>query len=636
MSFESRKLAVKFMPALPARVFLIATIFALSLGADERPNILWITAEDHGPHMGCYGDDYATTPNLDRFAERSLRYTRAISTAPVCAPARTTLVSGMYAPSLGAQHMRSQASIPEWLVFYPEVLRAAGYYCTNNRKTDYNFKDWDKIRDVWDESSGEAHWKNRPEGMPFFAIFNTTSSHESQIRNENEAPLHDPALVPIPPYHPDTPESRKDWAQYYDRLTKVDAFFAERMKELEEAGLVEDTIVFYYSDHGSGMPRSKRYPGWSGLNVPLLVHIPEKFMHLAPPEYREGGVSDRLVGFVDMGATLCNLIGVEIPEVYQGEPFLGEGVSIVGPAYNFGFMDRKDEKPDVSRVVMDQRYVYTRNYLPYLPHGQYLEYQQQTPTTATWNALFDNNRLDAVQSAFWLPHPAEELFDTLHDPHSTRNLAKDPAYQQVVQRFRTVLNTHLLATRDAALMPEPFMKSLEWEKEMTPGDLLRNDQIYPLQTLLDFADLALCPGVAREAVLPYFHHESPLVRYWAAQHLLGLSPSLYLSLEEKVEGLLGDSERIVRLSAAQAIAYHSKRRDLQDAAVEELLIQANNHKTNMYFAMYALNSLALFPADYPVPYDRFLEVPRELKRDDGWNQNYSARVWDYLKKTYGF
>ena len=324
-------------------IALIIVSFAvpgLTAADDSRPNILWITSEDNGPHLGCYGDEYATTPNLDALAAKSLIYKTCWSNAPVCAPARTTIITGVYPPSTGAQHMRSEVPMPAFMKMYPQVLREAGYYCTNNSKEDYNLI---KPDGVWDDSSKNAHWKNRKEGQPFFAIFNHTISHESQIRNKIDPKfnIHDPAKVRVPAYHPDTPEVRKDWAQYYDRMTMMDARCGQNLKELEEAGLADDTIVFYYGDHGSGMPRSKRWPYHSGLHVPLIVHIPGKFQHLRPDDYKADRKTDRLVSFVDLAPTLLSLIGVKPPEWMQGHAFAG--LHDAGPQpYIYGFRGRMD------------------------------------------------------------------------------------------------------------------------------------------------------------------------------------------------------------------------------------------------------------------------------------------------------
>src|SRR5262245_11526482 len=288
-----------------AAALMVAAASARAVPQTQQPNILWLTCEDMSPHLGSYGDRYATSPNLDRFAAGALRYTAVWSNAPVCAPARTTIISGLYPPSTGSEHMRSMTRLPAEMEMYPQFLRRAGYYCTNNSKEDYNLE---KPGQVWDDSSNQAHWKNRRAGQPFFAVFNFLITHESQIRTRPHKFVHDPAGVLIPAYHPDTPEVRQDWAQNYDNITEMDRQFAARLKELEDAGLADDTIVFFYADHGSGMPRSKRWPYDSGLHVPLLIHIPKKFQSLAPKDYKPGGTTERLVSFVDLAPTLLSLV----------------------------------------------------------------------------------------------------------------------------------------------------------------------------------------------------------------------------------------------------------------------------------------------------------------------------------------
>ena len=287
----------------PLLVFGLATAAA----AADRPNVLWITSEDMGPNLGCYGDAYATTPHLDRLAARGLRYRVAWSNAPVCAPARTALISGLYPSSTGAEHMRSLAPMPAGMTMYPQYLREAGYYCTNNSKEDYNLA---RPGRVWDESSRTAHYKDRKSGQPFFAVFNLLVSHESQIRTRPHKQVHDPAKVRLPSYHPDTPEVRRDWAQYYDKVTQMDAQAGKLLDELAASGLADDTVVFYYADHGCGMPRHKRSACNSGLLVPFIVYFPEKYKHLAPPEYARGGSTDRPISFVDAAPSLLSLVGI--------------------------------------------------------------------------------------------------------------------------------------------------------------------------------------------------------------------------------------------------------------------------------------------------------------------------------------
>ena len=445
-----------------SRIFLLgSTVAALGYAqarADQTlPNILWITSEDNGPHLGCYGDTYAVTPNLDRFAKRSLRYTKASSTAPVCAPARTTIISGIYPPATGAEHMRSMTRLPGNFKMYPAYLRQLGYYCTNNSKEDYNLE---KIGEVWNDGGRKAHWKNRPDGKPFFAIFNHTISHESQIRNKIDPAnrIHDPSKVRIPAYHPDTPEVRNDWAQYYDRITMMDKLVGKNLREIDEAGLTDDTIVFYYGDHGSGMPRSKRWPYFSGLNVPLIVHVPEKFKHLAPPEYETGGTSDRLVGFIDLAPTLLSIAGEKAPAHMQGHAFMGQNTA---PAqkFSFGFRGRMDERYDMVRTVFDGRHVYIRNYMPHKPYGQYLDYMFQTPTTRVWHNLYHAGKLNASQSIFWQTKPAEELYDLEADPDEVNNLATSKDHSNMLKQMRRAHRNWAAKVRDVGFLPEAEIHS---------------------------------------------------------------------------------------------------------------------------------------------------------------------------------
>src|SRR5689334_20655654 len=356
-------LHIRFAGLFALVILLFPTI--LTAQSQSRPNILWLTTEDINPHLGCYGDTYATTPNIDRMAAKGVIYTNCWSNAPVCAPARTTIISGVYANSSGAEHMRSLVSMPAFMQMYPQLLREAGYYCTNNNKEDYNLQ---KPGKVWDESSKTSHWKNRKPGQPFFAVFNYMITHESQIRSRPHPLVHDPAKAPVPSYMPDTPEVRHDWAQYYDNITKSDENVGKALKELDEAGLADDTIVFYYGDHGSGMPRSKRYLYNSGLNAAFVVYIPPKFKDLMPKDFVPGSKSDRLIAFVDLAPTLLSLIGVKPPDWMQGHAFLGR-YEEPPQEFLFGFRGRMDERYDMMRSVRDQRYVYIRNYMPHRTYG---------------------------------------------------------------------------------------------------------------------------------------------------------------------------------------------------------------------------------------------------------------------------
>ncbi len=604
---------------LRCAVIIVVSLFASKAIAQPKPNILWLTSEDHGPQMGCYGDAYATTPNVDALAKKGLLYKFCWSNAPVCAPARTTLISGLYPTSTGGEHMRSMVLMPRGTKMYPQLLREAGYYCTNNSKTDYNLIEPGK---VWDESSNKAHWKNRPAGAPFFAIFNSMKSHESQIRIRPHKQIHDPAGVRVPAYHPDTPEVRRDWAQYYDQVTEADADAGTRLRELEAAGLNDDTIVFYYADHGSGMPRSKRCPYNSGLQVPLVVYIPEKFKDLRPPEYKTGGVSDRLVSFVDFAPTLLSLAGVPAPAWMQGHAFLGKFIAPPQP-FVFGFRGRMDERYDCVRSISDGRYVYIRNFRPDKIYGQHIGYMWQTPTTRVWEQLFKEGKLNAAQSAFWKTKPVEELYDLQTDRDEVNNLAASPQQAGTLEKMRAALHAHELNTRDVGLLPEGEFHRRS--ANSTAYDLA-HDAAFPMEKILMMAELA--SSLEPQATL---HLKTSLadadsgVRYWAVLGLsMGGAPTVQEAHDELTK-LLDDSSPDVKIAAAEALGRYGDEADL-NRILPLLGAWANWKNNDVFTVMAALNAIGALgekaallketiktlPDDGPAPHARYKEYPPRL------------------------
>ncbi|MBK5291733.1 MAG: sulfatase [Acidobacteriia bacterium] len=567
------------------RQFLSLTAGAgAALAADgPRPNILWITSEDNGPHLGCYGDTYATTPNLDRLASNSLRYNTAWSNAPVCAPARTTLISGLYPPCTGAEHMRSMTRLPRGFQMYPQYLREAGYYCTNNNKEDYNLAGQGQ---VWDESSKEAHWRRRKGAQPFFSIFNFTISHESQIRKRPHQLVHDPAKVRVPAYHPDTPEVRHDWAQYYDNLTTMDAQAGEVMRQLEQDGLAGDTIIFYYGDHGSGMPRSKRWPYNSGLQVPLLLHIPEKFRHLAPAGYKAGGSTDRLVGFIDMAPTLMSLVGMKPAAHLQGHAFAGSHIAPEQP-YLYGFRGRMDERYDMVRSVRDQRFVYIRNYMPHKIYGQNIDYMFETPTTRAWKKLYDAGKLNRAQSRFWETKPAEELYDLQNDRDEVNNLAADPSHKQRLDRMRKAQQDLAVKIRDIGFLPEAEIHSRS--QGSTPYEMGHDEKRYPAGKVMAAAERAsMLQEDAVPDLLKAMADGDSAVRYWGAMGILMRGARAMDPARAALRKALADTAPSVRIVAAEALGRYGGAEDLQ-LALPVLSGLAAPDKNGVYVSLLAMN-----------------------------------------------
>jgi uncharacterized sulfatase len=612
----------------PWVVTLLTALFGSSqLPAAEpaRPNILWLTSEDHGPHMGCYGDAYATTPNVDRLAAKGVRYTHVWSNAPVCAPARTTLIAGMYAPSTGGEHMRSLVPYPAGKQMYPQLLRAAGYYCTNNAKEDYNLA---KPGQVWDVSSNQGHWKNRKPGQPFFSVFNSLKSHESQIRTRPHQQVHDPAKVRVPAYHPDTPEVRQDWAQYYDQVSAADADAGVRLRELEQAGLADDTIVFYFADHGSGMPRSKRWPYDSGLHVPLVVYIPEKFRSLAPADYVPGGKSDRLVSFLDFAPTVLSLAGVKPPEWMQGHAFLGQFAAPPQP-FVYGFRGRMDERYDLVRTVTDGRFVYVRNYLPHLIYGQHVDYMFQTPTTQVWKKLHDEGKLTAAQDIFWNRKPPEELYDLHADPDEVHNLAGSPEHQATLAKMRQAQQDWARRIRDVGFLPEG--ERFTRAPGVSPYDLGHDERKYPFERIFAMAELAslLRPESVPELKKALGDGDSA-VRYWAALGLLMRGPAGFDAAGPELRAALDDRSPYVRVVAAQALGQYGNADD-QDRSLRLLAELASWSKHDVFTVMAALNALDALGAKAQRVADAIRALPANGKAPDPRYAPYVPRLLQDFK-----
>ncbi|HEU0173814.1 MAG TPA: sulfatase-like hydrolase/transferase [Blastocatellia bacterium] len=463
-------------------------LLSLAVTADaqtKRPNILWISTEDISPDLGCYGDSYAVTPNIDRLAAQGVRYTNAFATAPVCAPSRSAIITGMYPTTIGSMHMRSKAAPPAGVKAFTEYLRAAGYYCANNSKTDYNFEAPPAHRPpdtVWDDSSNTAHWRNRPDkSQPFFAVFNIMVTHESQVRvpdeqyKKNTARLkpeqfHDPAKAVLPPYYPDTPLVRKDWARYHDNITAMDYIVADLLKQLEEDGLTENTVVFFWGDHGRGLPRSKRFVYDSGLRVPLIARW--------PGQIQPGATNDDLVCLFDLGPTALSLAGAPIPTHMQAQAILGPQKK-APREYAFAHRDRMDETEDMARSVMGKRYHYIRNFHPDRPYFQYLDYLEEMPTMKEMRRLYKDHMnaldpkygkaLNPTQLLFMGPSkPPEELYDVTVDPHEIHNLAASPEAQAILKQMRAALDKWQKETNDLGFVPES-----ELRERMRPGGVWR-------------------------------------------------------------------------------------------------------------------------------------------------------------------
>lgn len=587
----------------------------------ELPNILWLTSEDNSPLLGCYGDTFATTPNLDKLASEGFLYTHAYANAPVCAPTRNTILTGVYPCSGGNENMRSFYSKSGIVKTYPEYLRQAGYYCTNNVKTDYNLGNFDD-KSIWDDCSNKAHYKNRPEGKPFFAVFNTTISHESSIHKSipNEELRHSPEEVPLPPYHPATPEMKHDWAQYYDKVEDMDTWVGEKLKELEDAGLLDNTIVFYYGDHGGVLARSKRYVYETGTRVPFIIRIPEKYKYLFPEE-KVGSKVSRLISFVDLLPTLLSIAGVQIPEYLQGNAFLGKQKT-PDPEYAYMFRGRMDERFDMSRAVRDQRFRYIRNYMPYRIYGQHLEYLWKAPSIASWEKAFMNGECNVIQSAFWKTKPVEELYDTENDPWEVNNLAADLNYIEVLERMRAANKNWVAKIYDAGFIPEAERVD---RAGVTPiYDYMRSGKIN-IDEIVNAAEIATLGETENlETLKGFLKSDESAVRYWGATGLLILGEQAKSAIDELKAATSDKSANVVAV-AAEAL-YNLGERETAKKALLSVLKNPNEMAR-----CHALNVIDCIGENSPEIVDGVAEMVKKAEKLSREQYDLRGAKWLFEK-----
>jgi len=432
----------------------------------KRPNIIWISTEDLSPHMGCYGDPVAKTPNIDKLASNGTRFTSVFTTAAICAPVRSGIITGMYQTSIGCMHMRTTsyrqsvenpleftAVPPHYVKAFTEYMRAAGYYCTNNNKTDYQFAKDPVPASIWDECSRNAHYKNRPDkNQPFFAVFNWTGTHESQNWDLSKVQT-DPKTVKIPPYYPDNEIIRKNIAKMYDNIARLDSVVGALISELEKEGELDNTIIFFWGDHGDGLPRSKRWLYDSGLNIPLIIKFPGK---------SKAAIDNRLISSIDFGPTVLSLAGIPVPAHMQGIPFLGDQIGEPRDAV-FAARDRVDESYDMIRSVRTKDYLYIRNYYPNEPFTIWVQYLTKMPIYQEMLRLDAEGKLNGPQKS-WMAssRSPEELYDVKADPFQLKNLIKEPSLKMVLADMRKRHKAWTLETGDLGHMNEPEMIEQMW------------------------------------------------------------------------------------------------------------------------------------------------------------------------------
>lgn len=521
----------------------------------EQPNIVWITSEDNSMHyMRLFDEHGTTTPNIEALAAHGLTYTHAFSNAAVCSAARSTLISGVYGPRMATHYHRhlEKVNMPEGLEMFPYYLHKAGYYTANHPKEDYNIFKGDE---VWDASGGLADYHNRAEGQPFFYVHNIVTTHESRLHFKEEVmsklPLPESADVFVQPKHPDTELFRYTNAYYRMKIRQMDKQLGAVVKQLEDEGLMDNTFIFYFGDHGGVLPGSKGYIYETGLHVPLVIYVPEKFRHLAP---RIGSRPEAFVSFVDFAPTVLALAGVELPEGLDGKAFLGNDVDleeVEDREETYSYADRFDEKYDMLRAVRQGKYKYLRSYQPFLPDGAQNAYRYKQLAFAEWRDLHLEGKLDPVQDAFYQSRPVELLFDVEADPYETKNLVKDPAMSEQLLEMRTLLSEWQSDYADLSFIPEFALQQEAFPNTAVYGE----NQKRALKRLRKIADYALRPFADVENKLSRaLGSKDPWERYRALQVALTFGEEA-LSLCEQIHLMVTeDSEAVNRADAFAFLA----------------------------------------------------------------------------------
>ncbi len=612
------------------KLMLLLSFFALFLkctssqkASPEQPNFVWLISEDNSKHyLKLFDENGIATPNIEKLAANGITFTRAFSNAPVCSVARSTLISACYGPRIGTQYHRKSkiVPLPEGIDMFPTYLRRAGYYTTNRHKEDYNAV---KNEGIWDESSKKAHWNKRQPGQPFFHKQSYAVSHEGTLHFKerlvgNYQPVTDPQEVFVNPNHPNTELFRFTAAYYRDKMLMVDTIVGNVVKKLEEEGLLESTFVFYFGDHGGVLPGSKGYAYETGLHVPFVVRIPEKFKHLV--DFKKGEKTDGFVSFIDFGPTLLKMAGVEIPENIDGKPFLGKDISkedLSKRNGTFGYADRFDEKYDFVRTYRKGKYKYMRNYQPFNSDGLHNFYRYKNLAYLEWREMYRNGQLNEVQKQFFEPRNAEELFDVEADPYETNNLADDPALEEVLKEMRNGLTNWVKGMPDLSFYPECELVNEAFDNPVAFGQSHKDE----IAKLIDIANLSLIPfEKAKAGIQNALDSDHPWEQYWG---LIGCSSfgqqaSDFYDLAKK---LTKDENLLVRTRAAEFLAL-TKQVD-PNSVITDALKQTKDDME----ALLILNTVVLL-RDAPNQYT--FNISREMFAPEVLEQKLVERRLEYI------
>lgn len=598
---------------------------------DQKPNILWITIEDSSPQFfGCYGNTNARTPVIDKLAQEGVRFTNAFSTGTVCSPSRSTIITGVRTFKAGTGHHRSNYPVPESIKGFPYYLQQLGYYVSNNSKTDYNVANAKAfIREAWNESSGKAGWWNRKSGQPFFAVFNFMESHQSRTMTmpygwytKNVWEKLDPEeriaenAFEMPPIYRESDEMRKHFARVYNSISLTDKRIGELLDRLETDNLRDSTIIFFFADHGEGEPRGKTNGINYGYRVPFVVWFPEMYKELSP--WRTAGtVTDELISFEDLAPTLISLAGGEIPKHLEGRILIGKERSETTDHLLLS-ADRADNGIDMVRTITDGRYIYSRNYLPFIPQGRYIRYMYISEIVQQMRSDYQAGLLDSLQQSYFEPRPAEYLFDIENDLWETKNLAADAAFRKVLEKMRKQLDDDILKARDVLFLPEYEIGLISQSK--TPYEFRIITKQYPFEEIYSVASLSGKRGSwIAEKQIELLKQPNRIIRYWAIMGLRSQNREILESYRQEIEKGMLDEYPLVRIGAA-AIAYQ-----LWENIQAKDILTESCQSDNMDISLLTLNFLMYIENKNP-----FIQTVREVHDLPDRNYNVKAACMDFL------
>ncbi|WP_159520518.1 sulfatase family protein [Sunxiuqinia indica] len=612
---------------------ILASLVWLISGCTEkekRPNILWITFEDTSPQfLGVYGNQDARTPTMDKLANEGVRFTNAFSTGTVCSPSRTAIITGVKTYKTGTGNHRSDIQMPDFIKGFPAYLQEVGYYTSNNKKTDYNVEDEERfIAKAWNESSGKAGWWNRETGQPFFSVFNFTESHQSRTMTESYewykgniiANLDEDEIIKddefeMPPFYHDSPEMRKQFARVYNALKLTDKKIAQLLQRLKADGLLGETIIFFYADHGEGMPRGKTNGINYGYRVPFVVWFPEKYKELSP--WGTEVVTDELVDFTDLAPTLISLTGGKVPEYMEGRILFGSERQ--KPTNHLVISsDRSDNGPDMVRTVTDGRYVYSRNFMPYMPELRYIRYMEIGEIKQQMREDYKAGKLDRLQNNLFAQRPPVFLFDLEADPWETQNLANNPNYKEIVGKMESQLMDEVLQSKDIMFLPEYELSLVN--KTVAPYNYRLDTTRYPIAEIYKVASLSGYVGsnVAQQQIA-FLQDTNKIVRYWAAMGLRSQNAQLLEKYASEIRDAMDDDYPPVSVIAS-AIAYQQ----FHDSRARQLL-QSFCLSNNEDLALMAVNYLLYIDEKEP-----FIETIKLAHDKEGRSYNVKAACMDFL------